>query len=252
MGDMERFYEDAAAGTLPAYSFIEPRIFTSDNCSRPSFCMANTQHPADSVREGERLMKDVYEALRNGPQWNSTLLIITYDEHGGFFDHVPPPQLGVPNPDGIATKGGFNYTRLGMRIPTIAISPWIEKNVLVHEPPASQKPEATSQWELSSIPSTVAKLLDLPGHPLTARTAWAATFEHLLSRDAPRMDCPTSLPEVPPPTAAERARQMALPIDEHARGVVKMLCDMTEDASSDATAIDEASCDALGICLPRR
>ena len=62
-----------------------------------------------------------------GPKWNSTLFIITYDEHGGFFDHVPPPQEGVPNPDGILTKGGFNFTRLGVRIPTIAISPWIEQ-----------------------------------------------------------------------------------------------------------------------------
>lgn len=249
--DVDRFYEDAQAGTLPAYSFIEPRISTSArNSTRRSYAMANHQHPVSSVREGERLMKDVYEAVRNGPKWNSTLFVLTYDEHGGFFDHVGPPQEGVPNPDGLLTPQGFNYTRLGIRVPTIAISPWIEKGILVHEAPASQKPEATSQWELSSIPSTIAKVLDLPGHPLTARTAWAATFEHLLSRDTPRTDCPTSLPFLPPPTAAERARQSALPTDEHGRGVIKMLCDLLEP-TNDAEEEDCGGMDDYDICLPK-
>ncbi len=100
-----------------------------------AYGLPNDQHPPHSVKEGERIIKNVYESLRNGPQWNETLYIITYDEHGGFFDHVSPPQEGVPNPDGILGKGvGFNYTRLGVRIPTIAISPWIEKGTLVHEP----------------------------------------------------------------------------------------------------------------------
>jgi len=252
--DMDRFFEDATAGTLPAYSFIEPRISTRRNSSRRSYGMANHQHPVASVREGERLMKDVYEAVRKGPKWNSTLLIITYDEHGGFFDHVPPPQEGVPNPDGMATKHGFNYTRLGIRVPTIAISPWIEKGTLVHEPPTSQKPFPTSQWELSSIPSTVAKLLDLPGHPLTARTEWAATFEHLLSRSTPRTDCPESLQEISPPSTKERERQLKLPIDEHARGVIRMLCDLTEEVLHGIDAegeLEADTCDELGICLPR-
>ena len=80
-------------------------------------------------------MRNAYEALRNGPLWNETLFIITYDEHGGFYDHVSPPQDGVPNPDGfLGIKNGFNFTRLGVRIPTLAISPWIEKGTLVHEP----------------------------------------------------------------------------------------------------------------------
>lgn len=79
-------------------------------------------------------MKNVYEALRNGPKWNETLFIITYDEHGGFYDHVHPPQNGVPNPDGKKNSDGFNFDRLGIRVPTIAISPWIEKGVLIKEP----------------------------------------------------------------------------------------------------------------------
>jgi len=258
LAEMDSFYTDAASGTLPSYSFIEPRIAAAKNrTADPSFGLANHQHPTASVREGERLMKNVYEALRKGPKWESTLFVITYDEHGGFFDHVPPPQEGVPNPDGMSTALGFNFTRLGIRIPTIAISPWIEEGTLVHTPPESQKPAPTSQWELSSIPATAAKLLGLGGPPLTARTAWAATFEHLLSRDTPRTDCPLELPEVPPPPATEWARQQQLPIDEHARGVIKMLCDMNggDPEATGGTGVpplgDAAArhCSDLGICL---
>jgi phospholipase C len=80
-------------------------------------------------------MKNVYEALRNGPLWNETLLIINYDEHGGFYDHVAPPQgKDIPNPDGLKNSVGFNFQRLGLRVPMIAISPWIEKGTLVKEP----------------------------------------------------------------------------------------------------------------------
>ena len=108
------------------------------------------------------------------PLWEETLLLITYDEHGGFYDHVPPPQRGVPSPDGICTKEGFNYQRLGVRIPTVAVSPWIQRNTLVHEAPDAQKPQDTSQYELSSIPATLRKLFPQLGGPLTQRDAWAA------------------------------------------------------------------------------
>lgn len=92
---MDQFYADAAAGRLPAFSFIEPRIASAHNQTHtPSFGLANHQHPVASVLEGERLIKNVYEALRGGPLWNSTLFVLTYDEHGGFFDHVAPPQTG--------------------------------------------------------------------------------------------------------------------------------------------------------------
>ena len=68
----------------------------------------------------------MYEALRASPQWNETLFLITYDEHGGFYDHVAPPDQGVPG-DGQVASNGFSFDQLGVRIPTIAISPWIAK-----------------------------------------------------------------------------------------------------------------------------
>lgn len=74
-------------------------------------------------------LQKVYEALRASPQWDESLLLVTYDEHGGFFDHVPTPVTGVPNPDGITGPPPFNFgfDRLGVRVATLAISPWVEK-----------------------------------------------------------------------------------------------------------------------------
>ena len=75
---MTEFYTAAANGSLPNFTFLEPRISPSKNATTdPTYGLANHQHPTASVREGERWMKNVYESLRNGPKWNSTLLIIT-------------------------------------------------------------------------------------------------------------------------------------------------------------------------------
>ena len=82
------------------------------------------------MAEGQRFVKEVYEALRSGPQWEETLLVITYDEHGGFYDHVPTPAGAgvVPSPDGIVSAApiSFAFDRLGVRVPAILVSPWIE------------------------------------------------------------------------------------------------------------------------------
>ncbi len=77
---------------------------------------------------GELLIKRLYNAVRNSPQWNQTLFIITFDEHGGFYDHVPPP-MNVPNPDGLYATDPvlFRFDRLGVRVPTLMVSPWINK-----------------------------------------------------------------------------------------------------------------------------
>jgi phospholipase C len=80
-GHFRDFQERAAAGTLPAYAFLEPSWGA----------IGNSQHPNYDVALGEQLIHDVYYTLRNGSGWNDTLLVITYDEHGGNYDHVPPP-----------------------------------------------------------------------------------------------------------------------------------------------------------------
>ncbi|KAG6682601.1 hypothetical protein I3842_13G151000 [Carya illinoinensis] len=183
------FKKDAKAGKLPGYVVVEQRYF--DLKGAP----ANDDHPSHDVYQGQVFLKEVYETLRASPQWNQTLLVITYDEHGGFYDHVPTPVRGVPSPDGIVGPEPFyfKFDRLGVRVPTIAVSPWIEKATVVHGPNGSPFP--TSEYEHSSIPATVRKLFNLSSPFLTKRDQWAGTFEGIVQkRTEPRTDCPEQLP----------------------------------------------------------
>eukprot|EP00462_Mataza_sp_D1_P025206 CAMPEP_0175146410 /NCGR_PEP_ID=MMETSP0087-20121206/15366_1 /TAXON_ID=136419 /ORGANISM="Unknown Unknown, Strain D1" /LENGTH=495 /DNA_ID=CAMNT_0016431375 /DNA_START=18 /DNA_END=1502 /DNA_ORIENTATION=- len=187
-----RFKQDIAAGSLPAFSWVNPRWFVNMS----SLEGANDQHPDHDVRLGEALIKEVYEDLRASPAWEHTLFIVTYDEHGGFYDHVPTP-LDVPPPDGKESfpDKGFRFDRLGIRVPVLAISPWVAKGQVVSEPDQQGKPAANSEYEATSIISTVKNLFGAP-HFLTKRDAWAATFDHLLL-DESRTDCPHTLPPAP-------------------------------------------------------
>ncbi|CAM0141677.1 hypothetical protein VKS41_007912 [Umbelopsis sp. WA50703] len=187
----DSFVSDAASGSLPPVTFLDPAYFSILNCVEE-----NDNHPPSDVAEGEALLKQVYETLRASPQWNETLFIVTYDEHGGYFDHVPTP-LNAPNPDNI-TVSDFDFTRLGVRVPTLLISPWIEAGSVLSKP---NGPQANSQFEHSSIPATIKKLFNLPNF-LTERDAWAATFEEAISLDKPRTDCPTTLPAPPTPAVS--------------------------------------------------
>lgn len=185
------FKADAAAGKLPNYVVIEQRYF--DMGSSP----ANDDHPSHDISQGQLLLKEVYETLRASPQWESLLLVITYDEHGGFYDHVPTPVIGVPSPDGITGVAGsytFNFDRLGVRVPTIVVSPWIQQGFVEHKAAGPMAP--FSQYEHSSIPATVRKLFNLPSPHLTAREAWAGTFDHLV-QTSPRTDTPATLASPP-------------------------------------------------------
>nr|DAD42768.1 TPA_asm: hypothetical protein HUJ06_000998 [Nelumbo nucifera] len=117
------FKSHAKAGKLPNYVVFEQQYMDT------KLSPANDDHPSHDVYQGQMFVKEVYETLRASPQWNETLLVITYDEHGGFYDHVPTPVRGVPSPDGIIGPAPFlfRFDRLGVRVPTIMVSPWIEK-----------------------------------------------------------------------------------------------------------------------------
>ncbi|PON75779.1 Acid phosphatase [Parasponia andersonii] len=183
------FKRHAKEGKLPGYTVVEQRY--TDSKAAP----ANDDHPSHDVYQGQMFVKEVYETLRFSPQWNQTLFIVTYDEHGGFYDHVPTPVRGVPSPDGIVGPKPFlfRFDRLGVRVPTIMVSPWIEKGTVVHGPNGSPFP--TSEFEHSSIPATVKKLFNLSSPFLTKRDEWAGTFEGIVEkRTEPRTDCPVKLP----------------------------------------------------------
>lgn len=183
------FKRHAKEGKLPNYVVLEQRYF--DLRTSP----ANDDHPSHDVYQGQRLVKYVYETLRASPQWNEMLFVITYDEHGGFYDHVPTPVRNVPNPDGMdghISEYHFAFDRLGVRVPTIFVSPWINKGAVLHGPDG---PTIHSQFEHSSLPATVKKIFNLSSDFLTLRDAWAGTFDSVLAeRDSPRTDCPETLP----------------------------------------------------------
>ncbi|HEY2230094.1 MAG TPA: alkaline phosphatase family protein [Xanthobacteraceae bacterium] len=185
------FMADAMAGRLPNYSFIEPRYF-SDPLSRR---MPNDQHPPYSVLFGERLIARVYDALRNGPGWEQTLFIITYDEHGGIFDHVPPPSATSPDDQ---RPDGFEFDRYGVRVPAVIVSPWVAAGSIIRPPAGSPYP-----FDHTSILATLRKLFDL-GAPLTRRDAVAPDLLAALSLASPDNAGPPSL-QVPAPDATDES-----------------------------------------------
>ncbi|UQA58373.1 alkaline phosphatase family protein [Polyangium aurulentum] len=176
------FQKHAEAGTLPAYTFIEPAFGDSGSTKDA----VNSMHAPHDVRPGDQLVAEIYAALRSNEElWNKTLFIVTFDEHGGFHDHVVP--AAAPNPDGINGQESnrapaFAFDRLGLRVPAILASPWLPAGQIVSEP-----------YQHTSIISTVREIFGLAG-PLTKRDASARSFAALLDRlDAPRTDAPASL-----------------------------------------------------------
>jgi phospholipase C len=164
------FQAAAAAGTLPDFTFLEP--------SWPS--TGNSQHPNYNVALGEQLIHDVYEALRSGPGWAQTLFVLTYDEHGGCFDHVPPPWGATPPDSATESTYGFTFNRFGVRVPTVLISP-LSAPGTVYRVPAGSMP-----LDHTSILKTIEQRWNLP--PLTARDAAAPGFGDVLTLTTPRTD----------------------------------------------------------------
>ena len=111
-----RFRIDAATGNLPAVAFVDPKFTLSDTLR------GNDDHPHADVRAGDAFLADTFFAVANGPNWNNTVLIITYDEWGGFFEHVPPPRAAAANNVDPDIQNG--KTLLGFRIPVIVASPF--------------------------------------------------------------------------------------------------------------------------------
>ena len=108
------FLEDAARGTLPSVAWIDPNFTNFNALGVPP----NDDHAPADIKDGQELVLAVYDALATSPQWDSSLLVIVYDEHGGFFDHVPPPEA---HDDDLEMFG-----RYGVRVPAIIVSPWVE------------------------------------------------------------------------------------------------------------------------------
>ena len=177
------FSEDVLNDSLPPYSFIEPRYSNfggSANSNHPcgseislgpfhilgyTFGPYTFETPKISVSNGEAFLQNVYESLSANPDvFKKTLLVVTYDEHGGTYHHISPPAAASPFQPGSVT--GFDFNRFGVRVPTLLINPYIKANS-IFSPPAGGPP-----FDHTSIISTLNAQFDL-GNPLTSRDAVA-------------------------------------------------------------------------------
>ena len=113
LAGIEKFFEHAASGDLPNFVVIDPQFFGNG---------ANDDHPDHDIQLGQALIASVYEALAQSPQWGKCLFVVTYDEHGGFFDHVPPPTT---------TDDHAGFEQLGFRVPAVVAGPFVRKGCVV-------------------------------------------------------------------------------------------------------------------------
>ena len=203
---IEQFRADAARGALPMYAFIEPQVISYDSDVEN---LPNDQHPPRDIRFGENLMNTIYEAVRTGPGWEQTLLIITYDEHGGFFDHCIPPAATPPTSTP-PVPCGFDFRSLGVRVPAVLVSPWIPAGTVFH--PTDAPVDHTSvirticaQWNLA---------------PLTDRDANAASLAPVLGNTLrPRSE----MPDIPYWTIPADAKSTNLPLNDLQRDYVALI-----------------------------
>lgn len=227
---MTRFYDDVRLGTLPAYAFIEPRMTYNHNDFHPPFGtlreeQVDGEEVIDSaisdVRAGEALVHEIYEAIKRsdattGSNALNTLLLLTFDEHGGTFDHVPPPRATPPNDDSTGEMG-FGFDRLGCRVPAIAVSAYTRAGTVVHD-----------EMHHAAVIATLSRLHGLK--PLTRRDVGANTLFNAVNLQSPRapITWPSTTPQYVPPNPQAEAPHPAhthkdKPLSPPAKGLLGLL-----------------------------
>ena len=190
-----QFAGDLQQANYPfSYVFIEPSYDVANDYKN-----GTSQHPLADVNRGEALIKATYEAIRGSAFWENSVLIITWDEHGGFYDHEISPDAVAPGDTDLNSghnKNGFTFEKYGPRVTALVISPLIRKNLIDHR-----------LYDHASIPATVETLFGL--NPLTKRDAAANNLTWLLTLTAPREDAPALLPPANSTEAAPMAAAMA-------------------------------------------
>lgn len=244
------------------YTFIEPNFGASffspqpaepgvpgSGGSGPRYKGGSSQHPEDNPYGGEALIKFVYETIRNSPLWESSLLIINYDEHGGFSDSVAPepavpPADPIPESQKDLNSYCFDFSRLGVRVPAVVVSPLIPKNTVDH-----------TVYDHSSVLATLERKFGLA--PLTERDKAANDVWHLLSESVPRNDCPATLhdPAKIPPAVAEEDEDdesladLQLPASGNIIGFLQVLlkAELEIARREDPGSVDQIICDFKSI-----
>lgn len=187
----ERFKEDAKNGELPNYTFLEPSFQIEPN----------DDHPPHDILPGERFIYDAWHALVTGRNWDQTLFLITYDEHGGCYDHART-LFGAKTPDAASDPGedGFHFNRFGVRVPTLLVSPYTVKGTVFRSPMITP----FVPFDHTSVLSTLQQWKGIPWEkmPQSKRIPPAPTLDPVLSLAAPRND----LPDLEPPDVSAAIR----------------------------------------------
>ncbi|WP_173924250.1 alkaline phosphatase family protein [Agromyces sp. Marseille-P2726] len=227
---MSQFYEDVELGVLPAYAFIEPRMTYNHNDFHPPVGRLREElvdgrpvidSAVSDVRAGEALVHEVYEAIKNsarpdGSNALNTMLLITFDEHGGPYAHVPPPPATPPHEDSEGEMG-FGFDRLGCRVPAIAVSAYTRPGTIIHD-----------EMHHAAVIATLSRLHGLK--PLTRRDLGANNLFNAVNLDEPRqpISWPSTMPQYIPPNPQAEAPQPAhahkdKPLSPPARGLLGLL-----------------------------
>ncbi len=186
----DQFKTDIANNDLAAYTHIEPKYLQGPDPKD----LPNDMHPPHHVGLADQLVAEVYNTLRNSSFWENTLLIITFDEHGGIYDHQVPPKAMAPSTRSEGTdtcpSGGakviFKYDRYGVRVPTVLISPYIKSGTILKPPATSAYP-----YDHTSVITTVGACFDIDVSVLRSdRVNNAPTVSNVLTLTSPRTDCP--------------------------------------------------------------
>jgi phospholipase C len=178
-GTLDDFYQDCYDDNLPGYSFLEPRY--SPGIVDGTFHPQNDQHPDSDIAEGEHLIFSVYQAIRSNRRvWNSSMLVILYDEHGGLYDHVVPPKAIPPGLGGDDSDPPFKFDRYGVRVPAVIVSAYTHRAV------------CNAEFDHTSLIATARKILtgNYQDNALGDRAMGANTFDTdtILNLKQPRTD----------------------------------------------------------------
>jgi phospholipase C len=179
INSLETFKLQARHGELTAFSFLEPIWIAPVGTT--------SYHPTGDMVPAEMALNDIYESIKNGPNWEETLLVITFSKNGGLYDHVAPPYAAKPWPnDGL---NGFEFDLLGPRVPTIFVSPWIKENTVIRS-------GESIPFDSTSFAATLLKWFGIPQSKwqMGDRMDKAPTFEKVFQESAPRADRPTFEP----------------------------------------------------------
>jgi phospholipase C len=192
---LDDYFVDAAAGKLPSFAFVDPAVGIGtgsyDN---------NDEHPPAIAQIGQRFVAEVVDALAKSPQWSRSALFLTYDEHGGLYDHVSPPDACPPDDFAADIDPGEPdkpFDKYGVRVPFIVVSPYAKRHHVGHEIydhtsitrfiearfvlPAmtARDANALAPWDMFdfSAPATPPPTISIPAIPSDQNAACAAAFE---------------------------------------------------------------------------